>query len=51
MAQDVWAGSIRKLQKGTCEVREIRQLVEMMVHKLNMEEIELFFVQAWLIWS
>lgn len=24
VAQDVWAGSIRKLQKGTCEVREIR---------------------------
>ena len=44
VAQDVWAGSIRKLQKGTCEVREIRQLVEMMIHKLNLEEIELFFV-------
>ncbi|XP_075666035.1 uncharacterized protein LOC142635854 [Castanea sativa] len=51
VAQDVWAGSIRKLQKGICEVREIRQLVESMIHKLNLEELELFFVQAWLIWS
>ncbi|KAL0010776.1 hypothetical protein SO802_005884 [Lithocarpus litseifolius] len=51
VAQDVWAGSIRKLQKGTCEARETRQLVEEMIQKLTLEELELFFVQAWLIWS
>ena len=44
------AGSIRKLQKGTCEARDIRQLVEEMIQKLTLEELELFFVQAWLIW-
>ena len=40
-----------KLQKRTCKVRDIRQLVKEMIHKLTSEELELFFVQAWLIWS
>ena len=40
-----------KLQKRTCKVRDIRQLVKEMIHKLTSEELELFFLQAWLIWS
>ena len=51
VAQDVWAGSIKKLQKESCDVHDIRQLVETLTHKLNLEETEPFFVQAWLIWS
>ena len=49
--QDVWAGSIAKLQKGPSVFRDTLQLMEFLVDKLIVEELELFWVQAWIIWN
>lgn len=51
MAQDVWAGCVRRLQKSVGVWLDVLQLVEELLKKLTTEELELFFVQAWLIWS
>ena len=51
VAQDIWAGSMRKLQKGKGSQLGFLQLVEELMVKLSREELELFFVQAWLIWT
>ena len=49
--QDVWAGSISKLQKGSSVFSDTLQLMEFLVDKLTVEELELFWVQAWIIWN
>lgn len=49
--QDVWAGNISKLQKGFSGFRNVMQLMEHLVDRLSTEEIELFWVQCWLIWN
>ena len=49
--QDVWAGSISKLQKGPSFFRDTLQLMEFLVDKLTVEELELFWVQVWIIWN
>lgn len=51
VAQDVWAGCVRQLQKSVGGQLDVLQLVEELLKKLTTEELELFFVQAWLIWS
>ena len=51
VAQDVWAGYVRRLQKSVGGQLDVLQLVEELWNKLTTEELELFFVQAWLIWS
>ncbi|KAL0012077.1 hypothetical protein SO802_007185 [Lithocarpus litseifolius] len=51
VAQDVWAGSICKLQKYKYGQVDLVQLMEVFLERMNMEEIELFWTQAWLIWS
>ena len=51
VAQDIWARSMRKLQKGKGSQLDFLQLVEELMVKLSREELELFFVQAWLIWT
>ena len=51
VAQDVWAGCARRLQKMVGGQLDVMQLVEVLLEKLSTEELELFFVQAWLIWS
>ena len=48
---DVWAGSIPKLQKGASGFRDVMQLMEHLVDQLSTEEMELFWVQCWLIWN
>lgn len=48
---DVWAGSTRRLQKSMSVQTDFRQLVEDMIRKLLVEEVELFLVQAWMIWT
>ena len=50
-AQDIWAGSVRKLQKFKHGQSDILQLMEELLERLNLEEMELFWTQAWLIWS
>ncbi|KAL0002856.1 hypothetical protein SO802_016637 [Lithocarpus litseifolius] len=49
--QDVWAGSISKLQKGVSEFNDFMQLMEYLVDRLSTEEVELFWVQCWQIWN
>ncbi|KAL0011249.1 hypothetical protein SO802_006357 [Lithocarpus litseifolius] len=51
VAQDIWAGSIRTLQKYKHGQADLVQLMEEFLERMNMEEIELFWTQAWLIWS
>ena len=51
LAQDVWAGCIRCLQKSRIGHVDMLNLVEDMHGKLTNEELELFWVQSWLIWN
>ena len=49
--QDVWAGSISKLQKGVSAFNDFMQLMEHLVSRLSTDKMELFWVQCWLIWN
>ena len=49
--QDIWARSVRKLQKFKHGQSDMLQLIEELLERLNLEEIELFWTQAWLIWN
>ena len=51
MAQDVWAGCSARLQKCTGVQGDILQLMELLINRLSTEEMELFLVQAWIIWN
>jgi len=51
VAQDIWAGSVCKLQKYKHGQSNLLQLMEEFLERLNLEEIELFWTQAWLIWN
>ena len=48
VAQDVWVGCSRGLQKCAGGQKDFLQLVEELLNKLPLEEFELFLVQAWL---
>ena len=50
-AKDVWAGSRIKLQKCNLEQHDMVQLFQYLIDKLDIEEVELFLVQAWVIWN
>ncbi|KAL0011169.1 hypothetical protein SO802_006277 [Lithocarpus litseifolius] len=49
--QDIWAGSCGKLQKRCSGVADVMQLMECLCDRLTREELELFWVQAWLAWN
>ena len=49
--QDVWSGSIPKLQKGVSAFSDFMQLMEHLMSQLSTDEMELFWVQCWLIWN
>ncbi|XP_023911186.1 uncharacterized protein LOC112022794 [Quercus suber] len=51
VAQDVWAVSVRRLQKGVGGQCDFRQLMEELLLKLPTEELKIFLVQAWLLWT
>ena len=51
LAQNVWAGCTRCLQKGRIGHVDMLHLVEEMQGRLSKEELELFWVQSWLIWN
>lgn len=51
LAQDIWAGCTSCLRKGTIGHVDMLQLVEDMHSRLSNEELELFWVQIWLIWN
>ena len=50
-AQDVWARSITPLQKWSTSYHDFRGLFEALMDRLQKEELEIFLVQAWLIWN
>ncbi|XP_075654965.1 uncharacterized protein LOC142625150 [Castanea sativa] len=50
-AQDVWAGSLNVLQKFQTNQFDFMQLFETLEDRLSTTEMELFLVQAWLIWN
>lgn len=49
--QDVWARNLAKQQKSSHRQSDIIQLVEYLLDRLLVEDMELFFVQSWLIWN
>ena len=49
--QDIWAGSVSKLQKGCSIFWDTLQLMEFFVDRLSVEEFKLFWVQARIIWN
>ena len=51
MAQDVWVGSLRRLQKARIGQMDFMQLVVEVIINLPSEEQELFWVQCWVIWN
>lgn len=51
VAQDVWADSKVCLQKCTTNKGDILQLVEELMNQLHVEDLELFFVQCWVLWN
>ena len=51
VAQDVWAGSRMKLQKCPLGQPDMVQLFLYLLHRLETEEMELFLVQAWMLWG
>ena len=50
-AQDVWAGSLVRIQKIPDGQSDTLQLFEELMVRLTKSKFELFFVQAWLIWN
>ncbi|XP_030939482.1 uncharacterized protein LOC115964280 [Quercus lobata] len=51
VAQDIWAGCSARLQKCHVGPEDMLQLWEELMVKLTFDELELFLVQAWLIWN
>ena len=50
-AQEIWAGSAHKLQKFKHGQPDLLQLMDELLKRLSLEELELFWTQAWLIWN
>ena len=51
VAVDVWAGSSLKLQKCTHGQADMIELMEYLLSRLSLQEMELFLVQAWILWN
>ena len=51
VAVNVWAGSALKLQKCAHGQADMIELMEYLLSKLSVQEMELFLVQAWIIWN
>ena len=51
VAQDVWHGSVRALQKCGMSQLDFVALLKYLLDRLNKTKVELFLVQAWLIWN
>ncbi|KAL4610617.1 hypothetical protein ACB092_08G063900 [Castanea dentata] len=51
VAQDVWARSIKIMQKSAHGQTDILQLMEYLMDRLALEDLELVLVLAWLIWN
>ena len=51
VAQNVWASSVKILQKGCTGQNDLLHLLEYLLNQLSLKEVEVFFTQAWLIWN
>ena len=51
VAQDSWAGCSARLQKCHLGSEDMLQLWEELMARLTIDELELFLVQAWIIWN
>lgn len=51
VAQDVWAGSRIKLQKYPLGPQDMLQIFDYLMDRLDLENVELFLVHAWIIWN
>ena len=52
VVQDIWVGSIRKLQKWSVHGQtDMKQLMAELLEHLMPNEMNLFWAQAWLIWN
>ena len=49
--QDIWYGSIRKLQKTRHGQQDMKQLMVDLLEQLMSDEMDLFWAQAWFIWN
>nr|POE55081.1 hypothetical protein CFP56_26662 [Quercus suber] len=47
----MWAGGKECLQKCTTNKDDFLQLVEELMNRLIVEDLELFFVQCWVLWN
>ncbi|KAK9988632.1 hypothetical protein SO802_028871 [Lithocarpus litseifolius] len=50
-ARDVWAGSLKILQKGESGMVDMLQLMEYLLERVESHDMEVVLVQAWLIWN
>ena len=50
-ARDVWAGSLKILQKGGSGMVDMLQLMEYLMERVESHDLEVVLVQAWLIWN
>ncbi|KAK9991446.1 hypothetical protein SO802_026431 [Lithocarpus litseifolius] len=51
VAQDIWARSRIKLQKCHLGQQDMIQLIHYLLNRLDIEDVELFLVQAWVVWN
>ena len=51
VARDVWARCSARLQKCAADQGDMLQLVEFLIARLSSDDLELFLVQAWIIWN
>ena len=48
---DIWSGSIRKLHKSRHGQLDMKQLMVDLLEQLTLDEMDLFWAQAWFIWN
>ena len=51
VAKDVWSRSLSKLQKCSHGQSDMIELIEYLLNRILVQELELFFVQAWFFWN
>ena len=51
VVQDIWARSIRKIQKSITRHLDFTPLVVTLTQRLTEEELEVFWVECWTIWN
>ena len=51
VAKDVWSGSLKILQKGVLGLADLIHLMEYLLDRVEIQDMEVVLVQAWLIWN